>query len=261
MRRWLILILLLIVSPSALAQEVDPLAGLSREQLVVLLDDADFEVREDAERRLIADDTLDQPALRELLLGAQSDEQRHRLIRVAEHHVLRFFRQRDFGAHTLPAVDGGVVIRPQPRGSASIGYTYDTLTADQNPLANRPGIYVAATMPGFPANQHLRPGDVIISIGSRPVPVSQDAAGVINWINFVIGSYQPGDTMTMSVMRGSQTLNLAITCAQRAALEQMYTSDAFKAPVLAETYDRQWQTALEQLTQGLPQRPVLTLAP
>ncbi|ACO44917.1 S1C family serine protease [Deinococcus deserti] len=90
-------------------------------------------------------------------------------------------------------------------------------------LGDTPGAFFTGVTPGSPAAQAglqaLRydpqgrklAGDVVTAVnGKRIVNFSQ--------FQYAVRSYQPGDTVTLTVLRGSQTLNVKMTLAGRSSL-------------------------------------------
>ena len=216
-----------------------------RGQAVELLGHEDYAVREHAQTYLLRDDTIDRQVLRELLLNSKNLEQRQRLIQIAEHHIMRIVREELFGAGN----DGDARFHP-----ASVGFSYNALLADENPLANRIGLIVKATMPGFPAFAYLKPGDLIVGVDGQAVP---SFTGITQWLSERISRYQAGDTMRFTVVRNGKTINLTLVCAQRTALNQMYDTDAVNAASRSEAFNRIWAKAYEQLTRDLPGPAIL----
>lgn len=237
----------------------DPLADRSRQDVVALLNDEDFVVREQAQTHLLMDDTLDIPALRELIRDVNSDEQRYRLLRVAEHHVLRLVRLAEFGPDALPA-DAGADDRvlAAPRRPASIGFSYSAFLSQDNPVTNTPGVIVTATMPGFPGHAQLRVGDQIVSINRQTARGINHRELLQDWVKNRIGFNQAGDTIILTVIRGSDVIEVPIVCAQGAALFAMYDTNGLDASFRMRPYTEKWLTARSELVEGLPAPTVLT---
>jgi S1-C subfamily serine protease len=67
------------------------------------------------------------------------------------------------------------------------------------------GIVVGAVAPGSPAaSAGLRPGDVVTTVDGQPLNDESSLAQVLN-------QHQPGDTVTLSIIRGGQQAQLPVT--------------------------------------------------
>lgn len=66
------------------------------------------------------------------------------------------------------------------------------------------GVQVATVLEGTPAADALQVGDVITAIEGKQVKLATDAVAIIQ-------SHSIGDTITLTVQRGSQTLNVPVT--------------------------------------------------
>ncbi|MBX2851564.1 MAG: PDZ domain-containing protein [Phycisphaeraceae bacterium] len=235
---------------------VSPWAKRTREEVVAGLDHAEFAVRESAYGHLLTDNTLSKDALKGLIQKAKSPEQRHRLLRLAEHHLLREMRQRDFG-HPRPG-DGPPIPQVAEPRPASVGYSYDPVLAQDNPQANLPGVRVVATMPGFPGHAHLRRGDIIVQINGRGLSIHHGEGAITDWVKTQIASKQAGQTIDFTVLRSGKPLAIRMVCAEGAALNHMYTTDAFEAAARKEPYQRAWEAARAELTGLMPKPKPLT---
>jgi hypothetical protein len=224
----------------------DPLAERPRGEVVALLNDDDYAVREQAEANLLMDDTLDRAALRGLIASAESAEQRYRLLRVAEHHVMRAVRERLFGERDDAAVDGF-----RRRQNASVGFSYSSFLGDENPVTQTPGVMVTATMPGFPGHAYLRTGDRIIAINGQTARGIRHRELIEDWVRNRIGFHQPGDTITLTVIRENKTLDVSMPCAQGQALMVMYVSNGLAPATRQGEYTQMWLDARAELVRGV----------
>lgn len=246
--------------------QADPDAALfddaSRERLSELLGHEVFAVRERAEALLLVDDGVNRVVLRDLLLDATSYEQRGRLLRIAEHHVLRVIREDLFGGQGNDPDPLRNANNPNVffnTNGAAVGFSYDAVPADRFPSVNLEGVLVIATMPGFPAYAHLRPGDVIVAIDGSNTAERHPHQAVTNWISWRISQRRPGDTMRFTVMRSGELIDVALKCAEATALNQMYDTDAFKASARTRPYEQRWQEVRSKLTAELPRIDAVTL--
>lgn len=90
----------------------------------------------------------------------------------------------------------------------SLGISYVPLTpavAAQLGSQQREGVVVARTISGGPAAQAgLQRGDVITKIDNTPLKDESDLARLIN-------QHKPGERITLTVVRGSQTMEIGVT--------------------------------------------------
>lgn len=234
---------------------VNPWSKQSREAVVAAMGHKDYEQRESAQAFLLTDDTLSQEVLKQLIEQAKSPEQAQRLLRVAEHHVLREMRERDFGPRPEQKENGPF---PGLRRPASVGYSYEPVMAHENPYANLPGVRVIATMPGFPGHAHLRRGDIIISIAGLSPSLNHQRHEVTNWVSECIRDQNAGDTIDFILLRDGEMLAVKLTCAQGVALDHMYTTDAFEAAARKQPYKKNWEQVRNELSAQMPQPKTLT---
>lgn len=237
----------------------DPLADLSRDEVLKLLNDPDFKVREQAEANLLADDTLDRAALGKLIQEAQSSEQRYRLIRIAEHHVMREIREQQFGGQEkLDEEDEPILRGFNVRETAAIGFSYQPMLVEDNPQTQTPAVTVTATMPGFPGHAHLRPGDLVVAVNGQTAQGIRHRELITDWMGNRIAFHHPGDTITLTIVRNGEALDIKIVAAEGTALRLMYTSNGFNAAFRERPYNEQWLKARAELTKDLPQPTALT---
>ncbi|MEM6258328.1 MAG: hypothetical protein AAGI37_08445 [Planctomycetota bacterium] len=236
----------------------NPWAERPREETVAALNHADYAVRESAQAYLLTDDTLDKETLKELIQQSGSPEQSQRLLYIAEHHVMRVMRERDFGQQAKPVEEGELVFGRGAHRPASVGYSYEPVMAHENPQAAMPGVRVIATMPGFPGHAHLRRGDIIVQIAGQSLSPHHQHHDITNWVRWRISAHEAGDTMRFTVLRNSELLAIELVCAEGLALDHMYTTDAFEAAARKAPYKRAWQGIRETLTAEMPKRKMLT---
>lgn len=241
-----------------------PYAELPRDEVVARLNDPSFTVRQYAETHLLADNTLDRAALAELLKQATTAEQRNRLIRVAEHHVMREVREQTFGKDAVAQDEQG----PEQfrrfhilRESASVGFSYQPVISEDHANGDTPAVRVTATMPGFPGHACLRPGDLVVGVGGQTANGIRHNDLMINWVSNRIANHQPGETIRFTIVREGKALEIELICAEGAALRAMYLANERDAPFRASAYTQMWQDAYAQLTADLPGPKALTPAP
>ena len=111
----------------------------------------DYQVRQAASRRLLADPNLTVQDIAALWPAATTAEQRHRLIALARHHLLRSIVQGQFAGP--PA--------------AAIGVTHKPVNPNQMPELDRPAVRVVQTLPGFPGHARNTSISFRASIPSR----------------------------------------------------------------------------------------------
>lgn len=230
------------VEPTEQAGKPVAQEALTQEKAVELLDDEDYATRLQAEGFLLQDETIDQKTLRNWLLASKSEEKRYRLLRIAEHHVIRQSREDKFAG-----------LRLTPGNTAAVGFSYDDLPASENPFVNREAVMVMATMPGFPAFAYLRPGDIILAVDGRDLSNRPLHLPITEWLSRSISVHQPGDELQFGIVRDGKAISLTLTCAQGIALDQMYKTDTLKAASRAEPFNRIWDDARAKLVADLPQ--------
>jgi len=238
-------------NPAPKEAELPELDDLSNNELVKLLDHDAFEVREHAQQHLLSDDSIDLDAVLKMMEAATSDEQRFRLVRIARHHVLRDIRLKNFK-------DDDVFNR---RDKAAIGFTYAPLLAADNPFTDHPGATILSTMPGFPGYEHLRVGDILISVDGQTIRDTASEPNIQQWIAWWIGVHQPGDRIRLTVIRQGKVINLNVTCASQSALTTIYKDNTATDFPLNEPYNTVWQKALAALQEKMPKPKTLTPKP
>ncbi len=70
------------------------------------------------------------------------------------------------------------------------------------------GVRVTGTLPGYPAEGVLKPGDVILSVNGVRTPTLED-------FSRLMAKHRPGDTVTLTILRNGAKLNVSITLAPR----------------------------------------------
>lgn len=200
------------------------------------LNDPDFAVRQQATRSLLQDTTLTLDTIVEWMSQAQTPEQRHRLLRVARHHLLRQAREGGERDALLPA----------------IGFSHEVLQAGVLSGVDSGAVHIVATLPGFPAHAYLAPGDVLIELDDRPLPA--DLTPQV--FQELLRQYRPGQMIALTVLRGRETVRVELQLASLEMLTTIYSDE----PTLRDPYATRWRALRERLLADAPAVRVLTPA-
>lgn len=223
---------------AALTAAIAPARAHARDAQDILdrLDHPEHDTRQAATAELLADETLNEDKLAALLRRSDTPEQRHRLMSVARHHVLRLAREAQFPDDS----------------NAALGISHDAVQrTDEH--GNRIGaVYVVMTLPGFPGHAALRPGDIITALDGEPLP----AGAAPDRFAAIIKSFDAGTQVTLTVHRDNQTFDAQVTLASAPALHAMYDDAPFQPTF---QYASLWRDARARLETEIP--PVTTLAP
>ena len=188
--------------------------------LLQRLGDSRFAVRQAATNELLKDDSLTLNAICALYRCATHEEQRHRLLGVARHHMLRLKAVEKFRGGR----QGVIGIRMQPA-------TIDTLHEP-----SEPAVRVTAVFAGFPGYVHLRPGDLILRL---------DRERVADAISFgtLVRKKQPGERIDLTVLREGQRVAVRFKLFDVRAMREMYdvNSSTLRTPRLRDAFGKQWQ--------------------
>ena len=197
--------------------------------LIAQLDDASFEQRSQATDTLLTDDALTPEKIAEWVPLAESPEQQHRLLMVAEHHTLRRLRDAEFA----------------DEGPGSMGVVQ---TVKDIPHSEPPKVYavVSRVLLGFPAAGRLRPMDRIVAIAGEPIPGPADA----RIFEAMMRRYRAGDRVDVTIERGDSQLEVTIPLVNGRALASFYKPPLFD---LHEAAVEAWETtAAEHFAPLLP---------
>lgn len=101
------------------------------------------------------------------------------------------------------------------------------------------GVRVGGTLHGYPGEKVLRPGDLLVAIDGHPVRTIVD-------LGEVLSRYKPGDTVTLTVIRGGKRLTFKVTLAENPRLPGRgfigaYFAQAFNSDFL---YNTLWWSAV-----------------
>jgi len=201
------------------------------------LDSNDFQVREAATERLLADDDLTFDEVRRLYNQATTLEQRQRLLLVARHHSLRevaaVFAERAARDPDL-----------QDARAGALGVQTDAVTAEELPELNRPAIRVSHRLAGFPAFAVLKRDDLIIAVNGvtlsqeadhrdadgpfvipAPDPPTIGTRTDIIAANFreLVKGHKTGQSIHLTVVRDGRNIQVAVTLGSLYALDKMYS--------------------------------------
>lgn len=189
------------------------------------LGDKEFSKRHETMRKLLADDSLTSDEIAKAFHKAESAEQKHRLMSLARHHLLRAARMRDF---PLPAA---VAFQNIP---GALGLTHGPVTSEELPQLNQSGVRVRRTLPGFPAHASLEVGDLILAIESNAIPAGFTADQISRHFGDAIQMVAAGQSVKLQVQRGGKLIDVKVQLAPHAALSGMYQ------PELRSNYEKHW---------------------
>jgi len=251
MLKRLSIVLLLLASP-AFADD-----GLSDSEILARLGDDRYAVREAISDQLLCDVEIAAARIDRLYAAADSLEQRHRLLRIARHHLLRNVRNEQY-----------------PGGQqGSLGVSIKEVEQSQLPEVGQASIYVARTYPGFPAFEKLRVGDLILSIEGQK-PANQTGIEIVKFLQNKIIEHQAGELVKLVVRREGENFEMQIMLANMDALKGMYdsrtiqeialnnpmgqqmaiiASDLTTLPLMAE-YEKLWRQRRAELEAAVPTR-------
>ena len=120
---------------------------------------------------------------------------------------------------------------------AYIGGSFQTVTANNarsNSLSVNQGAYVAELADDGPAAQAgIQKGDVITALDDEEI-TSSDA------LVLAVRSHSVGDTVTVTLMRGSKQMQVQVTLGSDEALQQQQDSDSSSQGSLLEQYLEQY---------------------
>ena len=120
---------------------------------------------------------------------------------------------------------------------AYIGGSFQTVTANNarsNSLSVNQGAYVAELADDGPASQAgIQKGDVITALDDEEI-TSSDA------LVLAVRSHSVGDTVTVTLMRGSKQMQVQVTLGSDEALQQQQDSDSSSQGSLLEQYLEQY---------------------
>ena len=192
----------------------------SPDSLLDALASPSHETREQASQTLLNSNQLTVNTLRSMFARAKSPEQRHRLIRAAEHRLLSDLRR---------SIGNG-------NGEGALGVTHRSIRRGQLPELKRAAIMILDTLPGFPAHGKLKPGDLIISIGDEPIPANYTANQVSLRFVKIVRKHKADQVIQLNILRDTRKIAVEIRLANLSALSEMYSP---KQIILSRQYQDQ----------------------
>jgi len=189
------------------------------------LGDAEYTKRHAAMRKLLADDSLTMQQLAAAFSKAQSVEQKHRLLSLARHHLLRLARERDY------PISPNSVVQGIP---GALGLTHGPVTSDELPQLKQSAVRVRRTLPGFPAHTVLEAGDLILKIAGNAIPAGLSFDRISNHFGDAIRMIPAGQSVALTIQRDGQVMEVKVKLGPLDALSGMYR------PELRSDYERAW---------------------
>jgi len=179
-----------VVVPAAVQTRVQPEAPARLEELVRMLDSPELSLREIATQSLRDNQMVTLEVLETLLRdgAALSAEQRVRIETLARDKFVR-----------------------RPRGA--LGVQFGMLDGSGE------GVAVGATIPGFQSAEVLRPGDIIVMMGTTPVRYNDDARAAII-------SHEPGEVVDVQIKRRGEAMTVSLRLGSFSTLPNATRLDA-----------------------------------
>lgn len=182
---------------------------LSLSQRLDQLDSADYATRLSATMSLLQSGAVTAAELDNLYKQAKTPEQKHRLEQVAMHQCLRQW------------------IDSQKMGQSvkgSVGILMHGLKPNSHPQYEQGGIWVIATLPGFPAHELLQADDLIVAIDGTQVTPKTEQIDLASVFQTLVQSHLAGSTVEFTIIRKDRTLQIQCPIAPKPALDRLYTS-------------------------------------
>lgn len=186
------------------------------DHILARLNHSDYKVRVEATRELLAQDKLGDADIERLFARASTPEQRHRLLVVARHHMLRHARENQF-----------------VRGSrGSLGVSIQHVEAHQLPGYDHGAVYIDRTFPGFPAYWRLQRGDMVVAINGEK-PTGLQGNEITMFLQTRIMRLGPGSPVQLTILRDGGVMDVTVNLASFEALSKMYSAGSGVSPRLA----------------------------
>jgi C-terminal processing protease CtpA/Prc len=180
---------------------------LSLSTRLAQLDSADYAVRQQVTEQLMQEIQLTDEQVDQLYQQAQTPEQRHRLQDIALHRCLKQWVSN---------------IKNYDNQPGSIGIQLTEVKPIAQPLLESGGVMVRSTLPGMPAYECLRAGDVIVEVNQQPLVAASEKLGVNNTLVQLIQGHRAGTMMELKVIRDKQPLTVSLPAAPKLALDKLY---------------------------------------
>jgi len=206
--------------------------GFDEAEVLAQLGHDDWVVRQQAWRQLLANADLTGSQIDSLFTRAANAEQRHRLLDVARHHLLRQIGSRQSAKGEQACL--GVGLLPIDPGRIK--------------GLDQPASYIDRTYPGLPGFVWLVPGDIIVAIdGQRPS--SRQPGQMHSFFTDRIKAHRPGDPVTITVRRDGKTLDVDVRLSDRDVLLWLYgeRQNMPAGGTLRPEYLLKWQTRRREL--------------
>lgn len=189
------------------------------DDILAALNDEDYFLRQAQTRRLLGDHSLTPEAIDRLYIASTTAEQRHRLLRVARHHMIRRMIDERFGERA---------------GAGSMGLSHHVVNVTgPDGETQIPGVMVVMTLPGFPAYASLEPGDVIIEFDGESIPERISPSR----FQQMIRQHQANDSIDLTILRRGKAERIKFVLCHGDALNQVYITGGLH---LSDTYRRRW---------------------
>ncbi|WP_432798062.1 PDZ domain-containing protein [Poriferisphaera sp. WC338] len=222
----------LITAPSVAAapQDAEKQSILLPEFLTYFdaLDHETYSMRSEAHLKL-SQAILDDAQIIHLFQNVGSYEQLHRLLQITRHWFIR--------SQIKPTSPDAKIKH------GAIGMNFSQIASHQDPRIKHPAIQVTRTLPGFPAYQHIIPGDLIIAINHQPTNHG------FNLQRFAqeIRNLKLDSVVTFDLLRKNQTLTRSITLSSYTQLTRIYPINTTPTGELAAPIESAWQMYRKQM--------------
>ncbi|MFG0248775.1 MAG: PDZ domain-containing protein [Phycisphaeraceae bacterium JB051] len=173
------------------------------------LDHAEYAIRQQATEQLMQEVQLTDEQLNELYQQAKTPEQRYRLEEIALHRCLKAWISQ---------------VKNYSNQPGSIGIHLSEVKPISQPLLESGGVMVQDTLPGMPAHEVLRAGDVIVEVNQQPLVAASDKLGVDSTFKNLIQAHRAGTTIEFKVIRDKQPIIVSLPTAPAPALGKLYDS-------------------------------------
>ena len=162
-----------------------------------------YEQRVTATQRLMQLEFVDTDRLEQALADTGSVEAQHRLLRVLRHRAVLSMREE---------VDN--------REGGSLGVRFEPAPAHTVPNQMQPGVRIVLTLPGFPAFEKLRAGDIVLTLDGQPLSHRDPASDFADRI----ATHPLGLAMELGILRDGDGMRVNLTPASSQALQQLIAS-------------------------------------